>query len=160
MTYNSLSQIYLTVLWPLMGRNCPQTFLKDCPLGYNLQGGWNKIFHFFLRPLIIFFQTCIVYQQDIRRQIGVYQRTPRVSPNWCLEQSRGPLNPTEVSQYSSGVLVSYPGIQLSLFQQWSCKFYSSCFYLRKTWNLKRHFLDRVLGIYEQKAEGNRWLGFC
>ena len=31
--------------------NSPQSFLKDCLLGYNPQVSSNKIFHFFLREL-------------------------------------------------------------------------------------------------------------
>lgn len=33
LTYNPLSQTYLTVLWPLIGRNSPQSCLKHCPTG-------------------------------------------------------------------------------------------------------------------------------
>ena len=47
--YKPLSKNLDNWALPSNRQNGPQSFLKDCLLGYSPQVGWNKIFHFFLR---------------------------------------------------------------------------------------------------------------
>ena len=115
----SKNKKHIIVLCLLMDRTVFQAFWVF--LDYNPQFDSNKIFHFFLK-LIKFPLTQTWHSwQDIR---DTHQNTPEVCLGPVLGTKCGPIE-LPASQYSSGVLVSPPDIQISLFGWWSWKFYLS-----------------------------------
>ena len=69
--------------------------------------------------------------------------------------------PHRASRYFSGVLMSSPATQLSLFEWWSWKFYLHCFHLRlEIWRGSSAFPRQDLGVWARGPGKHNWLGFC